>query len=64
MSLVRGRDGGKRGLAFLFEQVLLMAGTMWTLLCLAPILDFVKRKKKKKKLVKTPSPWIPWLKIV
>lgn len=57
MSLVRCRDAGEEGLVFLFEQVLLLAGAMWVFLCLAPVLNSVKYKEKKKP-VKTPSPWI------
>ena len=50
-------DAGEEGLVFLFEQVLLLAGSMWAFLCLAPILNCVK-----KNLVKTL--WIPRLKLV
>lgn len=42
MSLVRCRDAGEEDLVFLFEQVLLLAGTMRVFLCLAPVFVSVK----------------------
>lgn len=49
MSLVGGTDAGEEGLVSLFEQVLLLAGSMWTILCLAPILNSINNNNGKEK---------------
>lgn len=46
----------EEGLVFLFEQVLLLASSMWVSLCLAPILNSVRYEQNIN--IKTASVWM------